>query len=201
MLHRENVAYVLDNGLCCREHELADPDYINIGHRQLIADRHEYEIPLADAGHLGEYIPFYFAGHSPMLYLIKNGYQGVVQRAQSDIVFILCDFEKIKQEGFEYLFTDRNAKLSLANYYKEESDFDKLEWEIIKDKRWKNDEENISRQDYKQAEFLVRHHIPVSCIYALVVKTQASKDNFDQLVANKGLNIKVIVDINGKLYY
>jgi len=39
MLHWQNVAYVLEHGICCRGHENADPDYINNGHRGLIEDR------------------------------------------------------------------------------------------------------------------------------------------------------------------
>lgn len=39
---------------------------------QLITDRYEHPVPLPNKGNLGEYIPFYFAGHTPMLYLIKN---------------------------------------------------------------------------------------------------------------------------------
>jgi len=201
MLHWENVAFVLQHGLCCREHMLADPDYINIGHRQLITDRQDYPVPIKDAGNLGDYIPFYFAGHSPMLYLIKNGYQGVEARRQEDIVFILCDFDKIKVQSLPFIFTDRNAKLKLAKYYTHELDFDQLDWEIIKSKQWNNDLNNLSRQDYKQAEFLVRDHLPVECIHRLVVKTEKRKLHLDTLIADLEIEIEVNVDINCKLYY
>jgi len=76
MVHWHNVEHILQHGLCCRDHPNADPNYINIGHAQLIEDRHEHTIPLRGEGSLGEYIPFYFAGHSPMLYIMKNGYLG-----------------------------------------------------------------------------------------------------------------------------
>lgn len=68
IVHWQNVEYILQHGLYHQQHALADPAYINIGHKQLIADRHEYQITnLADAGNLGEYVPFYFGPHSPML--------------------------------------------------------------------------------------------------------------------------------------
>nr|WP_294861597.1 DUF4433 domain-containing protein [uncultured Fluviicola sp.] len=201
MVHWQNVAYILQHGMCCRGHELEDPNYITIGMRSLIADRHDYPVPLENAGNLGEYVPFYFAGHSPMLFLIKKGYSGVEQRPQEDIVFFMCKFEAIKQAGLPFVFTDRNAKIAVASYYRDEADFGKLNWEIIGAHDWANDENKLDRRDLKQAEFLVHRHVPVSCIHALVVKTKERKVYFDNLIRNLGLEIKVYVDEKRKLYY
>lgn len=201
MVHWQNVEYILQNGFCSREHPNMDPDYISIGHRQLISDRHAHPVPLANAGNLGEYVPFYFAGHSPMLYLIYNGYQGVSQLPQKDIVFMVCKFHNIQNSGLEYLFTDRNAKISVANFYNQKADFDKLNWDCIQSKNWKNDESNYSRQDYKQAEFLVRHQVPVEYITALVVKNEERKAYFEDLITKLALNIAVHIDTKNLLYY
>ncbi|MEM0577004.1 type II toxin-antitoxin system toxin DNA ADP-ribosyl transferase DarT [Flavobacterium polysaccharolyticum] len=201
MVHWQNVEYILQNGLCCRDHVTADPDYINIGHLQLISDRHDHPIALPNAGSLGDYVPFYFAGHSPMLYLIKNGYQGVTKRPQEDIVYLVCKFETIENSGLEYVFTDRNAKISIANFYTNKQDFEKLHWEVINSKHWNNDESNWSRQDYKQAEFLIKNHVPVQYINAIVVKNEERKIYFEELLTKLALDIKVLIDVNSKLYY
>jgi hypothetical protein len=201
LLHWQNVEYVLMHGLCCREHENADPNYINIGHRQLILDRHEHAIPIPGAGNLGEYVPFYFAGHSPMLYLIMNGYRGVQMIRQEDLVYIGVYYSKIKEHELEFVFTDRNAMMALANFYNDESDFDKINWDIVRSKQWRSDETNLERQDLKQAEFLVRSHVPVSCIQAIIVKTPERKVYFENIIANLGLKIAVKQDDSSKLYY
>lgn len=201
MVHWQNVEYILLNGLCSREHENADPAYINIGHRQLITDRHNHPVKLADAGNLGAYVPFYFAGHSPMLYLIMNGYQGVAQLPQNDIVFLVCKLESINNSDLEFVFTDRNAKIAIANFYNDLTDLENLQWDIIKSKDWKNDENNLSKQDFKQAEFLIKNQVPVNCIYAIGVKNEQRKQFFEELILNLALDIKVFVDAKGKLYY
>ena len=200
MVHWHNVEYILQNGICAREHPNADPDYINIGHRQLISDRHTHPIPLENAGNLGEYVPFYFAGHSPMLLKIKSGH-GVEQLPQKDIVFIVCKFDEIENSDLEYVFTDRNAKLFVANFYTQSEDLDKLKWECIQAKHWNNDEDNYSRQDYKQAEFLIRNLVPVEFIAALVVKNEERKAYFEDLITKLALNIKVHIDKSNILYY
>lgn len=201
MVHWQNVEYILRNGLCCREHPSHDPDYINIGHRQLINDRHVHPIPLDGAGNLGEYVPFYFAGHTPMLYLIMKGYQGVEKRPQADIVFLVSSVQNVLDAGLEYVFTNMNAKRKLADFFTDLTNLEKIKWDVVKDKVWKNTEENDGKQDLKQAEFLVRNAIPVDCLHALVVKTSERKAYFDQLISELKLDLPVYIDENCKLYY
>ena len=201
MVHWQNVEYILQNGICSREHENADPEYINIGHRQLITDRHHHTVKLADAGNLGEYVPFYFAGHTPMLYLIMNGYKGVAQLPQKDIVFLVCKLETINNSDLEFVFTDRNAKIEIAKFYNNLEDLEHLQWDIIASKDWKNDETNLSRQDFKQAELLVKNYVPINYIHAIVVKNEERKRFFEELILTLALDIKVFLDTKGKLYY
>lgn len=201
MVHWENVEFILNNGLSCREHPNADSDYINIGHRQLISDRHNYPVKIDNGGTLGEYVPFYFAGHSPMLFLIMNGFSGVTRRPQEDIVFVATTFEAIQEHNLEYVFTDRNAKLSLSNFYNQQKDFNKLNWTAIKSKNWNATEDDLERKDLKQAEFLIRNYVPISCIKALIVKSENRKIHFEKLITKLDLNIKVFIDSTNKLYY
>ncbi len=200
MVHWQNVEYILRNGLCCREHANYDPGYVEIGHRQLITDRHAYQVKIPDYGNLGEYVPFYFGGHTPMLYLIKNGYKGVTKRAQDEIVFIVSDHDTVKQNGLQYFFTDMNAKRALADHFNNEADFDKLKWNIINDRDWSNSS-GIGRQDYKQAEYLVRGHIPITCVKCLVVKTAERKKYFDSIIQQMGMQMDVHIDNKCKLFY
>jgi hypothetical protein len=201
MVHWQNVAYILEHGMCCKAHENADPNYVNIGMKSLIEDRHEHPIPMENAGNLGEYVPFYFAGHSPMLYLIMNGYSGVTKRPQNDIVYIIVNYDKVKEMQLPFVFTDRNAKIAVANFYTAEKDLNKLNWQVIKSKDWSNDNDNLDRRDLKQAEFMVRNHLPLDCIYALVVKTEERKLFFEKIITKLGLPIKVVIDNKQRVYY
>lgn len=201
MVHWKNVEHILENGLYSRESPNANPNYINIGHSKLIDDRHLYPVKIQNGGHLGEYIPFYFWGHSPMLYMIMNGYQGVTKRPQEDIVYIVCPFEWIKNAQLEYVFTDMNAKIAVARYFREEKDFDKIRWNIIKDQYWKNDEHNIAKRDYKQAEFLIRDSVPVDCIAHLITKTAERKKYFEKMIQKLSLSIRVYEDKKCQLFY
>ena len=201
IVHWKNIWYILKHGLCSKGHCNQDPSYINIGHRQLIEDRYESPIPIAGYGTLGDYIPFYFWGHSPMLYMVANGLQGVQQYPQEDIVYIVIDSARIIKHELQYVFTDRHAKVKLANFLTDLKDLNRLRWDVIKSKDWKNTEEDFERRDFKQAEFLVRYHIPVHLINTLVVKNEVKKVEIEDIVRNLGLAIPVVVARDGKLYY
>lgn len=201
MMHWQNIPHVLAHGLCSRMHLNADPNFVNIGHQQLITDRDKHPVSMESKGVLGEYIPFYFAGHSPMLYMIKNGFQGVFKRPQEDLVFIVCKISEVSQSGLEFIFTDRNAKIAITETYIDINDLDKLDWSIINSIDWKNTEENYQKRDIKQAEFLIRHHLPVAFIHAMVVKNEEKKLYIVQQLQNLDLDIPVHIDTSNKLYY
>lgn len=76
-----------------------------------------------------------------------------------------------------------------------------LRWDVIKAKDWKNTEDDFQRRDFKQAEFLVKNHIPVNYIDRIIVKNEAKKIEIEDIVRNLGLDIPVIVAREGKLYY
>ncbi|WP_164126415.1 type II toxin-antitoxin system toxin DNA ADP-ribosyl transferase DarT [Sphingobacterium luzhongxinii] len=201
MVHWQNIEYILTHGLCCKNHQLTDPNYINIGDRTLIAAREDSIVPIPGYGTLGDYIPFYFWGHSPMLYIIMKGYQGVTKYPQKDIVFIVVNSADIIAQGADYVFTDRHAKSTLAQFSTNPDDLHLLKWDVIRSKDWKNTENDFQRMDFKQAEFLVKDHIPVNFINRIFVKTEAKKVEIEIIVRNLGLDIPVIVAREGKLYY
>jgi len=201
IVHWKNIEYILNYGICCKDHPDRDPSYISIGHNQLVKDRSDYPIPIEGYGTLGDYIPFYFWGHSPMLLMIANGYQGVEKHPQEDIVYIVIDSARILEYGLQYVFTDRHAKRKVARFSINPDDLAHLRWDIIKSKDWKSTEDDLERRDFKQAEFLVKYHIPVQLIETLVVKNMVKKLEIEEIVRKLGLAVNVVVAREGRLYY
>ncbi len=202
IVHWQNVEHILRYGLCLENHPNADPNFISVGHKGLIRERHDYPIRrLADAGSLGEYIPFYFGPHSPMLLMIKNGTHPVAQLPQEDIVYLISSVATVQDAKLEYCFTDKHAKRASAGFYRADSDFDKIDWEVVKDRYWFNTHNYLDRQDRKQAEFLIRHYAPPSCILWLGVKSPERKAHFAEMIDTLNLPIRVYLDPQNKLYY
>ena len=79
IVHRNNLPWILANGLHCRSSLVIDPHYVDIGNPDLIGKRNARAVPIAPGGTLSNYVPFYFTPRSPMLLNIKTGYNGVRQ--------------------------------------------------------------------------------------------------------------------------
>ena len=78
IVHRDNVPWILDHGLHCRNSGSADPNYVEIGNPDLISKRNHHSVPKPPGGTLSDYVPFYFTPFSPMLLNITTGWGGIL---------------------------------------------------------------------------------------------------------------------------
>ena len=73
IIHRDNLPWVLQNGLHCGNGSLQAPAWVSIGNPELIYKRAKHPVPLPPHGFLNDYVPFYFTPFSPMLRNIHTG--------------------------------------------------------------------------------------------------------------------------------
>jgi hypothetical protein len=203
IVHIDNVEYLLTHGMYTRHHEVADPDYINIGDSNLIAQRNDYAVGINPPnGNLGEYVPFYFGPLSPMLLNIKTGYRGITQRPQNEIVYIVCRVNTLVGHCDEWCFTDGHAKDQMVtSFYNSLDDLDKIHWDAVNLRYWYPIEGFEDRQVRKQAEFLVKNHVTVNCISSIVVLNESRKTFVEEIINRLGLEIPVRVNPNNQFYY
>lgn len=201
MVHHANIGHILDHGLCNRSHPEFDPNYVEIGHPEIIGKRTAQPVGIAGYGDLGDYVPFYFCGHTPMLFNIITGRHGLPLRPQRDLVLIHCPLPRITAAGLRYVYTDGNAKVAISTTYTALADMDKLHWDTIgsDDFRIAVHGPDVIRR--KHAEFLVHEQVPVGCIAALIVLDAERKAEMEALVSERGLDIKVVVDQQRKWFF
>jgi len=200
IVHINNVESILQHGMYHRNHPNADPGYINIGDSDLIAKRSDYPVKIDPPGHnLGQYFPFYFGPLSPMLLNIKTGYRGITKRAQSDIVYIICNSTDVIQQCQHWCFTDGHAKTAITEFYNNIDAIGEVDWSIVKERQWNNTEDDFDRMRRKQAEFLVKNYVPVTCIRHLVVYNEERRILLREVIERLGLNIQV--SVKTQFYY
>mgnify|MGYP003677785965 CR=1 FL=1 len=116
IVHRNNLPWILENGLHCRNSPTLSPDYVNIGNEELIDKRSRRVVDLPPGGTLSDYVSFYFTPFSPMMYNIHTG-RSVPKRRNEEIIILVSTLHKVKESGRPYLFTDRHAYPPYAIYY------------------------------------------------------------------------------------
>lgn len=200
MTHIENLRIILKDGMYA-PNVRRYPEYINIGDESLIEQRGEFQVPIAPGGVLSDYVPFYFGGHSPMLLNIKTGHRGIRQREQREIVYVCTHIETVVQACPEFCFTDGHAKDRLTAYYNILADLDKVDWRAVDLTYWVSTEDEPDNMRRKQAEFLVKKHVPISCFSGIIVLDDRAAEAVSTIMTETGCQLPVYVDSKRKYYY
>ena len=144
IVHRDNLPWILDNGLHCGNSETRSPTWISIGSDELINKRANHSVPVCPGGVLNDYVPFYFTPFSVMLKNINSG-RGVQQRVNDEIVILVSSLPHILQQGLPFVFTDNHAYYQWANFYTELADIDKIDWLILQQRDFKRDPDDPAK--------------------------------------------------------
>ncbi len=104
MTHIENISHVLKFGITHTDSINSNHSFKPIGDGCLIETRNNYV--LANGKQLGNYIPFYFASRTPMLYVIQHGFNMVTPTDPEQIVYCVSSIQKIMDLKLDFVFTD-----------------------------------------------------------------------------------------------
>jgi hypothetical protein len=80
---------------------------------------------------LHDYVPFYFAPRSPMLYTINNGNVPGCNHRQDDIVHLVGDTQSVLAAGHRFVFSDIHAALDYARFFDDLTDLKQIDWRIF----------------------------------------------------------------------
>ena len=175
MTHIDNMPHILKYGITHASSPACNPDYIPIGDGSLIGSRSAFITPAGKI--LGDYIPFYFGGRMPMLYVIQNGYNGVKAIWPADIVYLVCSIEQIVAHKLPFMFTDGHAVDHLSEFFGSErlKEIENIvDFAAVKELFWKK-EDDLDLKRRKEAEFLVQGDIPLPAIAGYVVYNEDAK--------------------------
>lgn len=190
--HRDNLPWLLANGIYCRSAAEQDPRFVTIGNRELIGRRATREVPMPPGGTLSDYIPFYFTPASPMLLNIVTG-RGVPIQSKQDILVLVCSLPRMQEMGRPFVFTDRHAYLPLARFSNRLEDLAEfVPWQLLQAQDFRRDPEDPEKTERYQAEALVHHRLPASALLGIGTYTDEVRVAVEAQVAAHQLSLKVV---------
>lgn len=192
--HRDNLPWILENGLHCSNSDSQDPGFVSIGNPDLIDKRRDRPVAIPPGGTLADYVPFYFTPFSPMLLNIHTG-RGVQRRSNEELVILIASARDLAARGSTVLLTDRHAYLKTARY---SSNLDNLPtfvpWGQIQSRDFSRDPDHPEKIERYQAEALVHRHVPPDALKGIACYTPALKAELDQIAAERGLEMKILAE-------
>lgn len=182
--HFKNLSSIIDtNGLkSWRLLKQQEMNYQNIAHETIQSQRHSLEVPCGPKGTLHDYIPFYFAPRSPMLYSIDKGNVDEYDGGQEQIIHLCTTIERIDQAKHSFVFTDGHAIMYDSQFYDNLVDLDKIDWDIMREKYWADTPEDPDRKRRRQAELLVHQFFSWELIAYIGVMTAEIQKYVVQIV-------------------
>ncbi|WP_020559436.1 type II toxin-antitoxin system toxin DNA ADP-ribosyl transferase DarT [Thiofilum flexile] len=191
IIHRKNLSWVFENGLHSGNSPIRSATWINIGNEELINRRAARKVPLPPGGTLNDYVPFYFTPFSPMMYNIHTGCGGVLPVSNNDIVILVSSLYKVAELGLMFLFTDRHAYLSTANYYRDLDKLSEIDWPRLQQRNFQRDLSDPEKIERYQAEALIYQQAPLKILIGAICYTKQVQEELQQQAIQIGITLDI----------
>jgi hypothetical protein len=190
---------------------VAGINYQNIAHAGAQGARAVRAVPNPPGGLVHDFVPFYFAPRSPMLFAIDGGRVANCPWRQADIVHFETTVQNVTPLGRSFVFYDRNATLAFSTPYTDLAHLDAaVAWDLLTEapqldgycKFWQNNQtvaRYADRMERRQAEFLVRDNVPLGEMTRLGVIDAGGQAQVRALLAQAG--VALTVDIMPTWYF
>jgi len=179
--------------------------YQNIAHGGAQGARSNKSIPNPPGGGLHDFVPFYFAPRSPMLFAINNGRVAGCNYRQADILHFETTVAHVQQYTQDIVFYDRNATLMFSAAYTDLRLLPKkVDWSLITEQPTldgfckyfqsnPNNQRYVDRMEKRQAEFLVKTRVSLNQMTRIGVCSEQKATLVRSILVQHGMNITVEV--------
>lgn len=182
----------------------------SIAYANIQATRAALQVPCGPGRVIHDYVPFHFAPRSPMLYAIHGGNIQGYQGGQSGIVYFEGHAQALAGFNLPFVFYDMHPVVALAQAFDNLADLGNVAWDLLTEhphldgfcRYWQNDvrsARHVRRRELRQAEFLVHHCVPLTCLHRIGVYDARMQSQVSELAQLHGVALSV--DICAGWYY
>ena len=199
--HLRNLPSILDQGglLSDTAIDTAGCEPMGIAHAHIKKRRARKMVPTGQGGTLAEYVPFFFAPRSPMLYVIHKGNVEGYTEGQAPILHLVSSTDIVSKSSLPFVFTDGHADVAISQFFDRLELLSKIDWEIMKGKMWDDTITHFDRKRKRQAEFLVHGFFPWTLITKIGVFNRSLVDKVNLHLESAAHQPEVLVE-NGWYY-
>jgi hypothetical protein len=188
LIHADNLAVCLSRGaLHAPNYTPQDGLLYRTIHREDIqVGRRVHELAVGPRGTIHDYVPFYFGPRSVMLYQLATGWVPGYQEGQEPLIHLVSDCQAVAAAGIGFAFSDGHGLARFTAWYAELADLDRVDWDAVYARQWRDTPDDMDRQRRKQAEFLVHRSMPWGLISEVGVYNDAARERAEAVLASHG---------------
>ncbi|MEG3877125.1 DUF4433 domain-containing protein [Microcoleus sp. herbarium7] len=196
--HIDNLESILSAGRLLAYNAMLETqtNYTNIAYQNIQDRRATTNVPCGGGGVLQDYVPFYFAPRSPMLYTISRGNVENYTQGQAAVIHLVSSIENIQAEDLCFVFTDGHAVMTFTDFFDDLNYLGAIDWDVMESRYWNDTNEDNDRKRRRQAEFLVGYFFPWQLITEIGVINSTIKTQVENILQNFTHQPSVIVRNN-----
>jgi hypothetical protein len=158
------------------------------------AVRKNARVPLSPFECVADYVPFYFAPRSPMLYKLAKKGVPTYTDGQDPLIYLVSSVDTVVASGGSVVFSDGNCASAMTQFSDDLALLESMvDWDVMKSRLWANTADDPDRMRRRMAEFLVYQQVPITCLIGIAVRHDTMKKQVDGLLAAQGVDLPVLV--------
>lgn len=201
--HVDNLATCLKRGaLYAPNHTPQDGlPYTTIHNVDIQEQRRIKPLPCGPRGVIHDYVSFYFGPRSPMLFQLHTGRVAEYTEGQEPLIYVVSTAQAVQASGAGFVFSDGHGIATFTNWFDSLADLDKVDWDTVYAKIWRDTLDDMDRQRRKQAEFLVHRCCNWSLIQEIGVLNERVKAQVEGILGGFPQGMSRPVMLRPEWYY
>jgi hypothetical protein len=197
--HIDNIAAIFGSGyLSCDAVSRRGLTRTEVGDPEIKESRRRRPIPVGPGGQVGDYVPFYFAPRSPMMYRIacdhRDAIGGRYRGGDQPLVYLLTTTQAVIDAELAWAATDGNAANATTEFTSDPATLEGIvDWQLMKAERWSNTQDDPDRQRRRMAEFLIHDRVPTALLQWLAVYSEGHVSQLREQLDDQRLVDRIIV--------
>lgn len=202
-LHVDNLHICLERGGMHAPNHTPDDGlvYRTIHNVDVQAKRRDTAIPCGPQGTVHDYVPFYFGPLSPMMFNLKTGRVPGYDEGQESLVYLVSTCQTVAEAGIPFAFSDGHSIAVFTDWFDDLDELDKVDWNMVGQRYWADNINDMDRQRRKQAEFLVWQFCPWLLVREIAVIDETRKAQVEKILAECPAELKRVVTVRRDWYY
>lgn len=203
IVHVDSLHTILRRGaLHAANHTPGDGlPYRTIHNVDIQGQRHISNIPCGPRGTLHDYVPFYFGYLSPMLFQLKTGRVAGYDEGQEPLVYLKSTVQAVEQAGIRFVFSDGHGIAAFTNWFADTARLGEVDWQMVYQRYWSDNLNEMDRQRRKQAEFLIHQSCPWAVIKEIGVLNPGMKARVEGILNECDSGLHKAVNVRAAWYY
>jgi hypothetical protein len=202
-MHIDNLKGCLDRGGMYAPTHWPDDGavYRTIHNEEVQNARHVRRIPCGPGGTIHDYVSFYFGYLSPMMLNLKTGRVPGYNEGQTPLIYLESSAQAVSESGGGFVFSDGHGIATFTEWFDDLGKLDRVDWNMVYQRYWGDNIDDMDRQRRKQAEFLVHRFCSWDLIERIAVINAAMQARVEAVLAEYAARMRRAVTVQRDWYY